>query len=92
MRVQSLGQEDPLEKGMQPTPVFLPMKPLAAPVNKFAKSWTQVKQLNTHADRQEVVRTAIWLVRWRSRPQEAGGAPEPGSMVGLKRKQGMPHK
>ena len=22
--VQSLGQEDPLEKGMQPTPVFLP--------------------------------------------------------------------
>ena len=24
MRVQSLGQEDPLEKGMQPAPVFLP--------------------------------------------------------------------
>ena len=24
MRVQSLGQEDPLEKEMQPTPVFLP--------------------------------------------------------------------
>ena len=23
-QVQSLGQEDPLEKGMQPTPVFLP--------------------------------------------------------------------
>ena len=23
-RVQSLGQEDPLEKGIQPTPVFLP--------------------------------------------------------------------
>ena len=26
MRVQSLGQEDPLEKEMQPTPVFLPGK------------------------------------------------------------------
>ena len=25
-RVQSLGQEDPLEKGMVPTPVFLPGK------------------------------------------------------------------
>ena len=24
MRVQSLGLEDPLEEGMQPTPVFLP--------------------------------------------------------------------
>ena len=26
MRIQSLGQEDPLEKEMQPTPVFLPGK------------------------------------------------------------------
>ena len=26
MWIQSLGQEDPLEKGMQPTPVFLPGK------------------------------------------------------------------
>ena len=26
MWVQSLGQEDPLEKEMQPTPVFLPGK------------------------------------------------------------------
>ena len=24
IRVQCLGREDPLEKGMQPTPVFLP--------------------------------------------------------------------
>ena len=24
MLFQSLGQEDPLEKGMQPTPIFLP--------------------------------------------------------------------
>ena len=24
MRVQSLGQEDPMEKALQPTPVFLP--------------------------------------------------------------------
>ena len=24
MQVQSLGQEDPLKEGMQPTPVFLP--------------------------------------------------------------------
>ena len=24
MRVQSLGQEDPQEEGMEPTPVFLP--------------------------------------------------------------------
>ena len=27
MRVQSLGQEEPLEKERQPTPVFLPGKP-----------------------------------------------------------------
>ena len=26
MQVQSLGQEDPLEEGMEPTPVFLPGK------------------------------------------------------------------
>ena len=26
IQVQSLGQEDPLEKEMQPTPVFLPEK------------------------------------------------------------------
>ena len=25
--IQPLGQEDPLEKGMQPTPVFLPGEP-----------------------------------------------------------------
>ena len=24
MQVQTLGQEDPLEEGMEPTPVFLP--------------------------------------------------------------------
>jgi len=28
MRVRSLGWEDPLEEGMQPTPVFLPGEPL----------------------------------------------------------------
>ena len=27
-QVQSLGQEDPLEKGWQPTPVFLPENPM----------------------------------------------------------------
>ena len=29
--VQFLGQEDPLEKGMEPTPVFLPGKFLEEP-------------------------------------------------------------
>ena len=43
--VQSLDREDSLEKGMAPTPVFLPGKSMdigawRAPVHGVAKSWT----------------------------------------------------
>ena len=46
-RVQSLGQEDLLEKEMATTPVFLPGKfhrwrSLAATVHGVAKSWTEL--------------------------------------------------
>ena len=44
-QVQSLDQEDPLEKGMEPTPVLLPGEPMDggawwATVRRVAKSWT----------------------------------------------------
>ena len=38
--VQSLDQEDPLEKGVLPTPVFLPGE-FQAPVHGVAKNQTQ---------------------------------------------------
>ena len=53
--VRSQGQEDPLEKGWQPNPVFLPgeshgQSSLAGyTVHGVAKSRTWVKQLRTHA-------------------------------------------
>ena len=49
MQVWSLCWEDPLEKKMQPTPVFLPEKPCGqrslagySPKGFFAKSWTRL--------------------------------------------------
>ena len=55
MRVQSLGQEDPLEKG-QPTPVFLPgesreQRSLAGYRPRVGKSRTRLSQLSTHTHR-----------------------------------------
>ena len=52
MRVQSLGREDPLEKG-QPTPVFLPgesreQRSLAGYRPRVGKSRTRLSQLSTH--------------------------------------------
>ena len=47
--VQSLSWEDPLEEGMQPTPVFLPGESPwteelgGATVHGVAKSWTRLK-------------------------------------------------
>ena len=46
MWVHSLGWEDPLEEGMQSTPVFLPgeshgPRSLWATVHRVTKSWTQ---------------------------------------------------
>ena len=46
-QVASLGEEDPLEEEMQPTPVFLPGKshsknPWRATVHGVAMSWTQL--------------------------------------------------
>ena len=54
MWVQSLGQEDPLEKEMQPTSVFLPVKPMDrgawwATVQRVTKSRTR---LSTQAQQQ----------------------------------------
>ena len=51
MQVWSLGQEDPLEKGMQLTLVFLlgeshGQRSLA--VHRVTKSWTQLKRLSMH--------------------------------------------
>ena len=50
MQVQSLGQEDPLEKEMATTPVLLPMNRGAwwATLQGVAESRTQLKQLITH--------------------------------------------
>ena len=47
MQIQSLGQEDPLEKEMQLTPVFLPGKSkdreaLQQTVHGVTVSWTQL--------------------------------------------------
>ena len=52
MQVQSLGREDPLEKG-QPTPVLLPgesseQRSLAGYRPRVGKSWTRLSQLSTH--------------------------------------------
>ena len=54
MQVQSQGWEDPLEKGMAIHSLFLPgeshgQRSLWAIVHRVAKSWTQLKQLSTHA-------------------------------------------
>ena len=48
MRVQSLGQEDPQEEGMEPTPVFLPgechgQRNQAGYSPWSHKSWTRLK-------------------------------------------------
>ena len=50
-RVQSLGQEDPLEEEMQPTPVFLPGKSHGPEEpGGFTKSQTQLStQAYTHS-------------------------------------------
>ena len=51
MQVQSLGQEDPLENKMQPTPVFLPggfhgQRSLAGSVLEVTKESDTIEQLN----------------------------------------------
>ena len=50
-RVQSLGQEDPLEKEMATTPVFLPVNPMdggawQATIHGVTKSQTQLSNFN----------------------------------------------
>ena len=47
--VQSLGWEDPLDKGMQPTPVFLPgefhrQRSLGSTAHRVTKSWTRLQR------------------------------------------------
>ena len=51
-RIWSLGQEDPLKKGMQPTPSILVGESYGyrspqAPVEEVAKSWTQPNNQHT---------------------------------------------
>ena len=53
MWVQSLGQEDPLEKETQPTPVFLPGKPrgqrsLVGYSPEGSKETDMTERLSTH--------------------------------------------
>ena len=53
-QVAAVTWEDPLEKGMEPTPVFLPgeshgQRSLAGSIHWVAQSQTQVKQLSTHS-------------------------------------------
>ena len=53
-RVRSLGQEDPLERAWQPTPVFLAgeshgQRSLVGYSPWGSKSWTRLKQLSMHA-------------------------------------------
>ena len=53
MWVRSLGQEDPLDREWQPTPVFLPEKShgqrsLVGYSPWVAKSWTQLRDEHTH--------------------------------------------
>ena len=52
MQIRSLGREDPLEEGRQPTPVFLPGKSheqrsLAGSSLWVVKSQTQLKRVST---------------------------------------------
>ena len=55
MRVQSLGQEDPLEKGRQPTAVFLSgeshgQRSLTGYIQTMgSQSQTRLKRLSTHS-------------------------------------------
>ena len=54
MWVQSLGQEVPLRRAWQPTPVFLPgefhgQRAWWAAVQQVTQSWTQLMQLSTHS-------------------------------------------
>ena len=56
--VPSLAQEDALEKGMAPNPLFLPGESMdlggqVATVHRVAKSQTGLKQLSTHPHMQE---------------------------------------
>ena len=55
MWVQSLSQEDPLEKGMVTTPVFMPGEShgqrsrAGCMVHRVTESQTRLKRLSTHA-------------------------------------------
>ena len=53
-QIQSLGGEDPLEEGRQPTPVFLSgdshgLRRLVATVGRVAQCRRRLKQLSMHA-------------------------------------------
>ena len=53
MQVRSLGWEDPLEEGIQPTPVFLPGESSWTEelegLHRVSKSGTRLKRLSAHA-------------------------------------------
>ena len=67
MQIQSLGWEDPLEEGRQPTPVFLPgefhrQKSLVGyTVHGVAKSQTRLKQLSMLSRRKQWQPTPVLL-------------------------------
>ena len=77
MRVQSLGQEDPLEKGMQPAPGFLPeeshgQRSLAG-CSPQGRTESDTTELLTQTDGQGLGArpparlSGAWPHRWRSR-------------------------
>ena len=61
MWVRSLDREDPLEKEMPTTPVFLPGKlsmdrgAWLATAHRVAKSWIRLKQLSTAQDKDNLI-------------------------------------
>ena len=57
MRFPSLGQEDPLEEGMEPTPVFLPgescgQRSVLDYSPRGCKELDKMKRLSTHTHKQ----------------------------------------
>ena len=65
--VQSLGREDPLEEGMEFTPVFLPGMDRGAwwaTVHGVAKSWTRVSDYTTNKHHDPMVSQNSWV--WRN--------------------------
>ena len=90
-----MGQEDPLEKGMQPTPVFLPREShgeriLADYSPWVTKSQTQLSNLAQHTGNQDPQGGSIRLrkqgrkyCRWENRVKKSSEVSTPRPLTGL---------